>query len=59
MRFLPKIILTILLFGLLCSSKSLSVKEQKKDFGIFREVLLTKESKIDLHTSETEILNQY
>ena len=58
MRFLPKIILTFLLFGLLCSSKSLSVKEQKKDFGIFREVLLTKESKIDLHTSETEILNQ-
>ena len=58
MRFLPKIILTFLLFGLLCSSKSLSVKEQKKDLGIFREVLLTKESKIDLHTSETEILNQ-
>ena len=56
MKFLPKIILIITLFALLCSSKSISVKEQKKDFGVFREVLLLKESHVDLHVSESEII---
>jgi len=58
MRFLPKIALIFLIFGLLCSSKTISIKEQKKDFEIFKEVLLNKESQIDLHATETEILNQ-
>tara|TARA_B110000285_G_scaffold175221_1_gene196550 strand:- start:624 stop:2090 length:1467 start_codon:yes stop_codon:yes gene_type:complete len=58
MKFLPKIILAGLLFVLLCSSKSLSVKEQKKDLQIFREVLLLKESKINLHINSSEIIGQ-
>jgi len=57
MRILPKIILVVLLFGLLCSSKSISVKDQNKDLEIFSEVLLLKESKIALHVSESEITN--
>ena len=47
-----------MILGLLCSSKTISIKEQKKDFEIFKEVLLNKESQINLHATETEILNQ-
>lgn len=56
MQFLPKILIPFFLLVLICSSKSISVKDQKKDFKVFKEVLLLKESKIDLHVPENSII---
>tara|TARA_R110002072_G_scaffold929_4_gene7501 strand:- start:15225 stop:16649 length:1425 start_codon:yes stop_codon:yes gene_type:complete len=40
----------------LSASKSSNIRKQRKDFSIFKEIVLAKESKIDLHISKDSVL---